>query len=78
MRCFSCNGNMVPTTKKYVANLDKCVIIVKNVPALVCDQCGEVGYADEVFAKLEAMVDKLAAIVQEVAIVEYSASDKVA
>ncbi|MDO5112418.1 MAG: type II toxin-antitoxin system MqsA family antitoxin [Clostridia bacterium] len=78
MRCFSCNGNMVPATKKYVANLDNCVIIIKNVPALVCDQCGEVSYTDEVFAKLEAMVDKLAAIVQEVAIVEYSASDKVA
>ncbi|MCM1144938.1 MAG: type II toxin-antitoxin system MqsA family antitoxin [Blautia sp.] len=57
--------------KTYVAILEECVIIVKNVPAMVCSQCGEVYYTDEVAERLEQIVQKLQQFVKEVAIVEY-------
>lgn len=72
MTCFMCKGDTAPKVKTYVANLDKCVIIIKNVPALVCSQCGEVYYTDEVAEKLEVIVDKLEKMIEDVAIVEYS------
>lgn len=67
-----CKGNTEAKIKNYVANLDKCVIIIKNVPALVCDQCGEVYYTDKVVEQLERIVDEMEKIVQDVAIFEYS------
>jgi YgiT-type zinc finger domain-containing protein len=63
---------MKQNLKTHVATLDKCVIIVKNVPALVCEQCGEAYFADEVMKGLEAIIDRLEGIIKEVAIVDYA------
>ena len=72
MSCFHCKGNTENKFKTHAVTLDKCVIIIKNVPALVCDQCGEVYFADEVMQKLEVIVDRLESIIKEVAIVDYA------
>jgi len=58
--------------KTHAVTLDQCVIIIKNVPALVCTQCGEVYFTDDVMQKLEIIVDRLENIIKEVAIVDYS------
>ena len=71
MTCFICKGRTQEMKKTYVATLEECVIIVKNVPAIVCSQCGEVYYTDEVAERLEQIVRKLQQFVKEVAIVEY-------
>ena len=74
MTCFHCKGNAIQKLKTHAATLDQCVIIVKSVPALVCEQCGEVYFTDEVMQKLELIIDRLENIIKEVAIVEYSAA----
>ena len=70
--CFFCKGSTEPKTKTHVVVLDQCVIIIKNVPALVCNQCGEAYFTDDVMQKLEAIVDRLENIIKEVAIVDYA------
>jgi YgiT-type zinc finger domain-containing protein len=72
MSCFYCKGDTKQKLKTHAATLDKCVIIVKNVPALVCKQCGEVYFTDDVMQKLESIIDKLENIIKEVAIVDYA------
>lgn len=73
MNCFTCKGgHLKEEIKTYVANLDTCVIIVKNVPSLVCQQCGDVYYTNDVMKRLEKIVDTMEKLVKEVAIVEYS------
>lgn len=73
MNCFTCKGgHLKEELKTYVANLDNGVIIVKNVPSLVCQQCGEVYYTDAVMKRLEKIVDTMEKLVEEVAIVEFS------
>lgn len=73
MSCFTCKGgHLKEEIKTYVANLDKCVIIVKNVPSLVCSQCGEVYYTNDVMKHLEKIIDTMEKLVEDVAIVEYS------
>lgn len=75
MRCFMCKGDLEQKKKTYVATLENCVIVIKDVPAMVCAQCGETYYSDEVSERLEGIIQKIRDMVQEVAIVEY---DKVA
>lgn len=72
MKCIYCSTDMNFKNKTYVANLEKCVIIIKNVPAYICDQCGEVYYTDEVAEKIEQIIGKLEDIIKEVAVVEYT------
>jgi len=72
MNCFRCKGNAEPKLKTHAVTLEKCVIIVKSVPSLVCGQCGEVYFADDVMQNLEAIVDKLENLIKEVAIVDYA------
>jgi YgiT-type zinc finger domain-containing protein len=72
MTCFRCKGSTESKLKTHAATLEKCVIIIKNVPALICKQCGEVYFNDDVMQQLEFIVDKLENIIKEVAIVDYA------
>ena len=77
MKCFFCKGTLEKTTTKFIVDLGECVVIVKNVPAMVCKQCGEKSFDDATMEQLEKIVDAVRnSLVREVAIVEYT--DKVA
>ena len=71
MRCIMCKGNIAYTKHSYIQEFENCIIIIKNVPACVCTQCGEVYYSDEVSDKLEEIVNRLQIMVKDVAIFEY-------
>ena len=73
MTCFFCKGQTVETTTKFIVDLGQCVVIVKNVPARVCQQCGEASFSDEVAQQLEKIVGAVkASMMSEVAIFVYS------
>jgi YgiT-type zinc finger domain-containing protein len=73
-KCFFCKGGTEDKLKTHAVTLENAVIIVKNVPAMVCAQCGEVYFSDEVMKRLEAIIDRLEDVIKEVAIVEYTAN----
>ena len=52
-------------------NSTNCIIVVKNVPCLECEQCGEKYYTDEVAERLETIVDMAKKLMQEIAIIDY-------
>ncbi len=75
MNCFYCKGQTVEALTKFVVDLGQCVLIVKDVPARVCRQCGEASYSSEVAQQLERIAAEVrGGIMSEVAIVEYSKS----
>ena len=55
----------------YIADLDNCIIIIKNVPSLVCTQCGEKYYDNNTMKKIESILYSLENIITEVAVVNY-------
>ena len=70
-KCIECGHELINKNRTYVANLENCVIIVKNVPALVCEHCNEVYYSDEISEKLEKITLKLKDVINDIAIVEF-------
>ena len=47
--CMYCkNSTNVNSTTTHVVNYKNCIIVIKNVPCLECEQCGEKYYTDEV------------------------------
>ena len=64
--CMYCkNSTTVNSTTTHVVNYKNCIIVIKNVPCLECDQCGEKYYTDEVAERLELIVDMAKKLMQE-------------
>lgn len=70
--CMFCrNGTTKESITTHVVNYKNCVIIIKNVPCLECNQCGEKYYTDEVSEKLETIISTAKKLMQEVAVIDY-------
>jgi YgiT-type zinc finger domain len=73
MNCFLCKGDMESKLITHTVDLGSCIVIVRNVPALACTQCGEVWIAGDIAKHLECIIDKVtAAAFTEIAVVNYS------
>ena len=68
--CFS--DDKIKTTTTFTVEYKNCIIIVRNVPCMECQICGEITFTDEVSAKLESIVDSVKPVLQEVSIIDYS------
>ena len=53
--CPLCGGNRVPGQTTFSADLGTGVVVVRNVPATICDQCGAEWIADATAAELETV-----------------------
>ena len=72
MNCIFCKGQTEEKMTKFIVDLGPCVVIVKNVPGQVCQQCGETSYSNEVAKHLEKIVEAVKhSIMSEVATVDY-------
>ena len=70
--CMYCkNSTTFNSTTTHVVNYKNCIIVIKNVPCLECDQCGEKYYTDEVAERLELIVNMAKKLMQEIAVIDY-------
>lgn len=53
--CAICGGEMMPERVLFAVELGAGVLVVRNVPALVCTRCGEQWFADDITQKLEQL-----------------------
>lgn len=70
--CMFCKSTTtIQSTTTHVVNYKDCIIVIKNVPCIECDQCGEKYYTDEVAEKLEIIVNMAKKLMQEIAVIDY-------
>ena len=55
--CPLCGGKKKLGTTTFTADLGFGVVVVRNVPATVCSQCGEDWIADAVAERIETLVE---------------------
>lgn len=73
MNCFMCKGKLTDKNTSFMVDLGNCIVIVKNVPSQVCDQCGEVSYSNDVARQLEKIVNAIkTTAITEIAVVNYT------
>lgn len=65
------NTTTIQSTTTHFVNCQNCLIVIKNVPCLECDQCGEKYYTDEVSEKLEMIVNMAKELMQEITVIDY-------
>ncbi len=57
--CPMCHGNIKSGTTTFTTDLGFGVVVVRQVPAQVCDQCGESWLSDHTSEGLESIVDAI-------------------
>jgi len=73
MTCFMCKGTLRDGFSTFTADMSGCIIIIKNVPSRICDQCSEASFSDEVAQRLEQIVHGIMGSASvEIAVVNYS------
>lgn len=72
-RCPICGGRRVSGTTTFAVDLGFGVVVVRNVPAQVCEQCGEAWLDDTVAARLERYVEEARENRQQVAVLAMQA-----
>ena len=55
-RCPLCGGDKRPGTTTFAVDLGFGVVVVREVPALVCSKCGDAWIDDPVAKRLEVVV----------------------
>jgi YgiT-type zinc finger domain-containing protein len=56
--CPLCGGEKQPGTTTFAVDLEFGVVVVREVPAFVCTQCGDASIDDLMAGKLESLVAK--------------------
>ena len=73
MICFMCKGNVEKGFSTFSVDMSGCVIVIKNVPSNICEQCGETSYTENVARQLEEIVNNVTGSAKaEVAVVSYT------
>jgi YgiT-type zinc finger domain-containing protein len=75
MNCFFCKGELTDQETIFTTEFNNCIVVIKNVPSLVCSQCGEVVHSDAVSQRLEQIVDSVKSSLcsAEITVISYSA-----
>jgi YgiT-type zinc finger domain-containing protein len=55
-RCPDCGDDMEPGTTTYCDTVADAAVIIENIPALICGQCGYEGWAIDIAAEIERLV----------------------
>ena len=72
--CFS--DEKIKSTTTFTVDCNGCLIIVRNVPCMECEQCGDVLYSDEVSKKLEKIVEEAKARSYDFSVIDYEKDSK--
>ena len=77
-RCPLCNGYKSESTTTFTVDLKFGVLVVRHVPAVVCEQCGAEWIADAQAQKLENLVKETRKKQTMIEVAEFSALEKLA
>jgi len=71
--CPLCGGTLEPGSTTVTVDYESGVILLRHVPATVCDHCGEAWIDDAVSARLEGFVQEARNASRQVEIVDLAA-----
>lgn len=71
--CNSCfKDDKIKTHTTFTVEYKGCIIVIRNVPCLECQICGEITFTDEVSAQLEKIVNSAKTVLQDISVIDYS------
>ena len=68
-RCPLCGGSKEPGRATYTVDFGPSVVVIRNVPAAVCAQCGEEWIGNETAGRIEQLTQEARQRGEQVAII---------
>jgi YgiT-type zinc finger domain-containing protein len=72
MNCVLCKSNLTKGNVNHIVDFNGHIVIIKSVPANICEQCGEYFIENDVALKLEKIIDEAKKNKAEIFIIKYS------
>ena len=73
MKCVICNlGTTHPGTTTMTLERENSTLVVKQVPALVCENCGEAWLDEDTVDRLESLLETMVSNGTEIALQKYA------
>ena len=72
MTCLLCKSEMKPSTTIHTVQLKNGAAVIKNVPCLKCEQCGEVVLSADTVEKIEHILHTMEKAAAEIAVVDFA------
>lgn len=72
MNMYCKSGTVVESTTTHSVDYEGNIIIIKNVPCLECDQCGEKYYTGTVAGKIEKIVERTKSLNLKMTVIDYT------
>ena len=57
--CSFCRGKLVEGHTEFVAHVKESVIVIEDVPAWICEQCGEPYFSSETSQKIDVIMKQV-------------------
>jgi YgiT-type zinc finger domain-containing protein len=57
-RCSFCKGKLINGKTEFIARVRDEILVVKNVSALICNECGEAYYSPDESRKIDKLMRK--------------------
>jgi YgiT-type zinc finger domain-containing protein len=73
-RCYFCGGRLEDKSATIPFVMNGTVVVVKNVPAQVCNQCGEAIMSSPVARRVDTLLKQFYRLNSEVSVITYSES----
>ena len=70
-QCTFCKGTAQEGLSTFTADLGDCIVIIRNVPSHICEQCGETYYTTEVMQQVYRIVQSVRDTMREITVVNY-------
>lgn len=70
--CPICGGEKIESTTSFTVDYNTGIVVVREVPARVCIQCGEEWISDDIASKLEEIVSVSKKQNQEIFIAKFN------
>ena len=76
MKCTFCGGIENAAVTEYIEKQGNYIVVIKNVPCMKCEQCGEEYFTTEVIKAIERILDTIQMIASEltVTVIDYRQS----
>jgi len=73
MNCVMCKGSLEKGLINYPVDVESQFLLIKDVPALVCNQCGEYFLDDDIYAKIEGVIESAKKSNVEIEVLRFAA-----
>lgn len=72
VNCVLCKAGLIEGNVNHIIDLPEGIIIIKNVPANICTQCGEYYVDTPIALKLESIIEEVKKNKAEILILNYN------